>query len=499
MEGHGGGTRGEAERWLYTANKVLSARDLHGARSFAIRARESDPRYEPTELLLTVIDTLMAGEARINDHLDCYAILQVLRYTQNIDYIAAQYRRLASQLDPHHNPFAFAAHAFTLVNDAWSVLCNSTKKALYDNQLRLLTQPPPPPPPPPPSLQPPASSVTFFPIQPLQPNLNPTPTPYQVPQREKSPRPRVEVEVPSQEDNASELTRASETGSEGESFWTACPYCYVMYEYPKVYVDCTLRCQSCRRGFHAVVVRSPPNDGFGSFSGWGFFPVGFSGDFRDINGSSSNWNPFSPLIPCAFKGEEMQSRKYKKGPYVFYDDEASAEFAEGSDTTEDDSDDDWHGGKQKGVATVTKKRRRKRGRKRSNGGGDDVRREPIERPRRGIHNHTGGSGNVNGNVKNCEVADSDGVAAVLDSSKKSALGVGGSRKRGERNLGKLDLNVEFSNEVEEPLHGVDEGNENGTGNAEDNIEGIGFFEGLDEFLSSLPILNVVADDKVKGH
>ena len=62
-------------------------------------------------------------------------------------------------------------------------------------------------------------------------------------------------------------------------------------------------------------------------------------------------------------------------------------------------------------------------------------------------------------------------------------------------MGKLDLNVEFSNEVEEPVHGAGEGN----GNAEDNIEGIGFFEGLDEFLSSLPILNVVADDKVKGH
>ncbi|MCI71361.1 chaperone dnaJ-domain protein, partial [Trifolium medium] len=55
-----GTNRGEAERWLYTANKLLSARDLHGARSFAIRARESDPRFEATELLLAVIDTLLA-------------------------------------------------------------------------------------------------------------------------------------------------------------------------------------------------------------------------------------------------------------------------------------------------------------------------------------------------------------------------------------------------------------------------------------------------------
>ena len=244
-----------------------------------------------------------------------------------------------------------------------------------------------------------------------------------------------------------------------------------------------------------MVVRSPPGDCSGSFYSWGFFPVGFSGDFKDISGSSSKWNPFSPLFPCAFRGEEEQSRKQQKGAYVFYDDDASAEFAEGSDTTEDDSDDDWHGGNKKGMGTVTKKRRRKR-RKRSNGGGD-VRREPIERPRRGVRDHGGGSGNVNGNVVNGEVGEGDGDAAVGDCSTKGALG--GSRRRSERNVGKLDLNVELSNEVEESLHGVDKGNENGDGNAEDNIEGIGFFEGLDEFLSSLPILSAVADDKAKGN
>lgn len=60
--------------------------------------------------------------------------------------------------------------------------------------------------------------------------------------------------------------------------------------------------------------------------------------------------------------------------------------------------------------------------------------------------------------------------------------------------------MEFSNEVEEaavPQAVVRDGNV--AGNAEENIEGNAFFEGLDEFLNSLPILNVVADDKVKGH
>ncbi|XWS68234.1 hypothetical protein CRYUN_Cryun04dG0073000 [Craigia yunnanensis] len=69
--------------------------------------------------------------------------------------------------------------------------------------------------------------------------------------------------------------------------------------------------------------------------------------------------------------------------------------------------------------------------------------------------------------------------------------------RGTKDLGKLDLNVEFSNEVEEPVPGSSVGNQAGY-REEDNIEGNGFFEGLDEFLSSLPILSVVGDDKVKA-
>ena len=63
---------------------------------------------------------------------------------------------------------------------------------------------------------------------------------------------------------------------------------------------------------------------------------------------------------------------------------------------------------------------------------------------------------------------------VPDSSKKVALS--GLRRRNEWNLGMLDLNVEFINEVEKPLHGVDEGNENGIGMFRIILKGLGFFE-----------------------
>ncbi|XP_027348664.1 uncharacterized protein LOC113860185 [Abrus precatorius] len=474
MDG-GGGNRAEAERWLYTANKLLSARDLHGARSFAIRARESDPTFEASELLLTVIDTLLAGESRINDHhRDWYGILQILRYTTNIDHIAAQYRRLALLLEPHRNPFAFASHAFSLVHDAWSILSNPAKKALYDSDLRLLTTPTPAPQPPP------------------QPQQHPHPQSQSTPRR--NPRSRDGAAEDRSAPESTESTRQTRTASvetEGDtSFWTSCPYCYVLYEYPKGYEECTLRCQSCRRGFHAVVIRSPPalTGKDGSYCSWGFVPLGFSENSKDVNGFSTNWNPFSPLFPCPLKGSS--DRKPQRN-WDYYDDEAAAAFIQLSDPSDDDSGDgDWRSGSGRGRG----RKRTRTYRKKISG---DVRREPVERPSRGAR-----AGHENGGPSEAVDAAANTGSAVpsvprAESSKKAALG--SSRRRGAGNLGKLDLNVEFSNEVEEPSRIARDREGNATGNAEDNIEGIGFFEGLDEFLSSLPILNVVGDDKVKGH
>ncbi|TKY63377.1 DUF1977-domain-containing protein [Spatholobus suberectus] len=105
-------------------------RDLHGTRLFAIRARKSDSMYEASEHLLSVIDKLLADWLQINDHHhDWYEILQIHRYTINIDHIATQYRCLALLLDPHRNLLAFANHAFSFVHDAWSVLSNPAKRS----------------------------------------------------------------------------------------------------------------------------------------------------------------------------------------------------------------------------------------------------------------------------------------------------------------------------------------------------------------------------------
>ncbi|KAE9607056.1 putative DnaJ domain-containing protein [Lupinus albus] len=44
------------------------------------------------------------------------------------------------------------------------------------------------------------------------------------------------------------------------TFWTACPYCWNLFEYEGKYEDCPLLCQSCGKAFHGVPVTAPVKD-----------------------------------------------------------------------------------------------------------------------------------------------------------------------------------------------------------------------------------------------
>ncbi|PHU11244.1 hypothetical protein BC332_18174 [Capsicum chinense] len=89
------------------------------------------------------------------------------------------------------------------------------------------------------------------------------------------------------------------------SFWTACPYCYVMYEYPLEYVDYTLKCQNCKRAFQAVKVAAPPIvDGEEAyFCCWGFMPLGFSVEsYERSRNNVLSWSTFSPMFSFPSSG-----------------------------------------------------------------------------------------------------------------------------------------------------------------------------------------------------
>ncbi|KAL3515490.1 hypothetical protein ACH5RR_022392 [Cinchona calisaya] len=617
-------TRAEALRWLAIAEKLLAGRDLVGSKSFAARARESDPTLIYADQIIAVADTLLAGDKRINNLPDWYSVLQLTPHqSRDAELIAGQYRKLALLLNPQKNSLPFADQAFTLVVSAWQVLSNPSSKNMYDNELvahlrvnqvslgfnpvssgvsreqvnyqpfeinfQVMPQPQhqhqpqygmfrEPQPPPPSQILPQQQNLSrepmtqFFPQQNLsreqvrqpqpQPQPQPPPQPQPHPQPQPPPQPQSQpqqlrketfmgsnvthnfssnvgnigttsnnnnnVEDDDDEENdddgdgdvnvREEARRGDRTSEDGElSFWTACPYCYYMYEYPNVYVECTLKCQNCRSAFQGVAIPSPPPivDGQDAyFCCWGLMPLGVSmGVLERHREKGAIWTPFSPMFNCPsgmgnngnvgnwdnFGGWNVNDgnnnaagprsgnvgfRKRGSGPRVYVDNEDV--FLEYSDPSEESDDADWRNETKKKKTKVVKKK----------GTGTPGRRGRPPKVDKGKNLEGGSSENVQ---EGLVVQEGVGVvnASPVDSSKKgAATNARRHSARVAKDFGKLDLNVEFNNEVEEPARRVIQGNGAGRGE-EDIIEGGGFFEGLDEFLSTLPILNVVGDDKVK--
>ncbi|RYQ98661.1 hypothetical protein Ahy_B07g086431 isoform C [Arachis hypogaea] len=257
-------TRAEAERLLGIAEKLLHTRDLNGSREFAILAQETEPLLEGSDQILAIVDVLLAADNRPNaatshphhHQLDWYGILQVDRRTNDLDLIKRNYRRLALLLHPDKSRFAYADHAFKLVADAWAVLSDPIKKSNYDKELSFFSRV---------DLSVPGwVQQDKLPVRRTGPGPGPG-TPASAA--------RNEIAV---DENSNPRQRQGQNRS--GNFWTACPYCYRLYEYPRVYEGCCLRCQNCDRSFHGISIPSlpplvPGQDAY--YCCWGFFPMGF--------------------------------------------------------------------------------------------------------------------------------------------------------------------------------------------------------------------------------
>lgn len=545
-----------------------------GSKSFATRARDADPTLSPADEILAIVDTLLVGDSRIrNNQKDWYSILRLTpQQGQDSELVATQYRNLALTLNPQRNKYPLAEEAFRLVVDAWSVLSNPSRKAIYDKELSFYfhaqqqQQPDPfhnhsttmpqnfiffgaggPSTVAQPEVHAGGSDGTggsnFFRDQqvrkqPQQQNLVDFPSgsnlfygsgskssqesayeqapptytdfsgnatyvsgPIQEPLNDKQKQPMQDYSNVSDKDNANagetveddevneveidsmEMQDEDDNVDEDLPFWTACPYCYYMYQYSGVYSDCTLRCQNCRRAFQAVKIPAPPpvmagQEGY--FCCWGFFPLGVSLENWGKNKSaSSTWTPFSPMFSGPRNGNEKGVEPKNSGPPIYVDEDEVFVEVSGSSG----SDNEWQNDRE----PKNKKVKNVKGRG-TNGMRHTSSAKKVQDDKRKNFNVEDGYASRNGVV---EILNE----TASEPSKKGAnFNARKQPNRVAKNFGKLDLNVEFSNETEELV--AKENQRNGPGRGEDdNIEGIGFFEGLDEFLNSLPILNVVGDDK----
>ncbi|XP_072973666.1 uncharacterized protein [Typha angustifolia] len=248
--GGGGGGRGEAERCLDIAAKLLYARDLVGSKRFAERALESDPLLAGVDEILAVSDVLLAAQNRLNNHVDYYSVLQLTGGSATADPVTVkrQYRHLSLLLNPNRNHYPGCDVALKLVADAYAVLSDPSKKSLFDAEIEMAKPSPPP------------------------------------------------------------------TGGEsGDDFWTACPTCCHVHQYARTYQNRSLRCPNCSRPFNATEIAEPPPVVPGTnmyYCAWGFFPLGFPNGSDLSNG----WKPFYPMFPTDTKQEGPQHDGGNKPP-----------------------------------------------------------------------------------------------------------------------------------------------------------------------------------------
>ncbi|KVI06762.1 uncharacterized protein LOC112509749 [Cynara cardunculus var. scolymus] len=261
-------SRAEAERLLGIAEKLLQGKDLNGCRDFALLAQETEPLLDGSDQILAVVDVLIAADKRINNNPDWYGILQLDSRRNDDDLIKRQYRRLALLLHPDKNRFPFADAAFKLVADAWALLSDASRKSAYDNELFAF------------------SKVDLVSMR---------------KQREKE-----DQNHPIQRDKIPVRRNPADAANQmGANIWTACPYCYNLYEYPNMYAGCCLRCSNCKRAFQAVAI--PPASLPPTIPGkeayyccMGYFPMGFAANSETAKSLTiPNWMP--PMFPTNAK------------------------------------------------------------------------------------------------------------------------------------------------------------------------------------------------------
>ncbi|KAM7518509.1 hypothetical protein LguiB_017471 [Lonicera macranthoides] len=269
-------TRAEAERLLGIAEKLLQNRDLNGSRDFAILAQETEPLLDGSDQILAVVDVLLAAEKRINNYHDWYSILQLDRRYDDLDLIKRQYRRLALLLHPDKNKFPFSDAAFKLVADSWNVLSDPSKKSMYDNEFTRFAK------------------VDLSAMRKQREYEQSLQNQNQNQHHQNQTFVNVNMNDPVQQNKLPVRRTAPAPATRSSNFWTACPYCYHLYEYPRVYEGCCLRCVNCQRAFHAAVVPSLPPLVQGKdeyYCCWGFFPMGFVASETAKNPGFPNWTP----------------------------------------------------------------------------------------------------------------------------------------------------------------------------------------------------------------
>ncbi|CAK7332885.1 unnamed protein product [Dovyalis caffra] len=207
----------EAFRAKGIAESLMVKKEFLAARRIGLKAQQLYKDLDNISQMLTVCDVHCAAEKKVlGTEMDWYGILQI-EETADEATIKKQYRKFALQLHPDKNQLPGAESAFKLIMDAQTVLLDKGKRSLHDIKRKASLSKPAPP------YRPPQKATYSSNFSGVNPHY------------------RQSQQPASQRDSCNGRP----------TFWTACPFCTVRYQYFIEIINKPLVCQSCNISFVA--------------------------------------------------------------------------------------------------------------------------------------------------------------------------------------------------------------------------------------------------------
>ncbi|KAF8020882.1 hypothetical protein BT93_G1326 [Corymbia citriodora subsp. variegata] len=238
----------EATRAKEIAETKFIARDMAGAKKFALKAQSLYPGLEGMTQMLATLDVYVSAENIVNGEPDWYTVLGV-DPTADEETVRRQYRKLALMLHPDKNKSIGAEGAFKLISQAWSLLSDKVRRAGYD-QKRFVR--------------------TFQKVPKSTGASSATPRANSFYNLDKTTNATATTNTTAKSHRTTDRARHSSQKTKPNTFWTVCHRCKMQYEYLRVYLNHNLLCPNCQKPFFAIEIAPPPADGTTSSTPWNF-------------------------------------------------------------------------------------------------------------------------------------------------------------------------------------------------------------------------------------
>ncbi|KAH9618259.1 hypothetical protein KSS87_015547 [Heliosperma pusillum] len=230
----------DAIKAMEIAERKFNAKDIAGAKKFALKAQNLYPGLDGIAQMLVTFDVYASSENQVVGEADWYGVLGVSPQADD-DAIRKQYRKLALILHPDKNKAIGAEGAFKLVSQAWSILSDKNRRAAYDAKINVRAR------------NPSEGSSMLFGTNGLY-NFAKTTS-----------NAKLNKNVPPTNGSSTSGMSNKTNKSNHSTFWTVCHRCRMQFEYLRTYLNQNLLCPTCRQPFFATE-RPPPDSKSASHS-----------------------------------------------------------------------------------------------------------------------------------------------------------------------------------------------------------------------------------------